>query len=118
MLSDISQNLHTLNEMSGVDSILLAVDPLAQNNDFFLQGTSIGQAFWHNLRGGGAAGGKAFAAYSQQQSQPHPSLGQDTQVEGALSIRTNQSTRKTKSDLYELIRTSLRYLEVDISFLL
>ena len=55
----MSQQLVSLNHVSGHHSLLLVVDPNSGTDDGFLGGTVTGREFWRSMRGGGEMGAKA-----------------------------------------------------------
>jgi hypothetical protein len=96
--------LETLRDLSGLESFVVAVNPTTYTSESFVGGTSAGQGFWQNMRNGGDAGIRAFSTYARQQLEP-PSSTADM---GPEAISPVKSSKSTKSELYELIRTSLR----------
>lgn len=98
ILMDMSTALETLNAVAGTEAFLLAVDPADSTAESFLGGSLIAREFWRGLRHGGDAGAKSFRQYclKAQSTPPQP------------SDSSTQQARQVKSQLYDLVRQSLR----------
>ncbi|PBK75777.1 hypothetical protein ARMSODRAFT_877659 [Armillaria solidipes] len=104
ILCDVSRLLETLQEISGVESFVLAVDPPEPGVEGFLGGSLLGREFWRNLRGGGDSGARAFRL--------HCTKRQTSVVQGSSSSTDPEISQKPalslKTELYEKMRNALR----------
>jgi hypothetical protein len=106
--------LESLNEVSGTESFILAVDPNDPTDEGFLGGSLAGRDFWRGLRGGGTAGARGFKTFcgrrlpSQQQNHHSLQVG-DSGARPSSAISKSGPARSVKNDLYDAVRTSLRY---------
>ncbi len=114
MLIDTSKALESLADLTGVQSFLLAVDPHSPHDMGFLGGSLVGREYYRGLRGGGTAGAGFFKAYAQKRV---PSTSQEEVDSQVVTAQSNpvappvvRSARQTKVDLYEIIRSQLRYV--------
>ncbi|KAI0303751.1 hypothetical protein B0F90DRAFT_1319989 [Multifurca ochricompacta] len=60
ILLSTSQVLESLQDIAGVQSFFLAINPNDADDEGFLGGTTLGREFWRSLRGGGTAGAKSL----------------------------------------------------------
>ncbi|KAK0480022.1 hypothetical protein IW261DRAFT_1336202 [Armillaria novae-zelandiae] len=104
ILCDVSRLLETLQEISGVESFVLAVDPPEPGVEGFLGGSLLGREFWRNLRGGGDSGARAFRL--------HCTKRQTSVAQGSSSSTDPETSQKPalslKTELYEKMRNALR----------
>ena len=105
-----------------MQSFLLAVDPADFADGGFLGGSLAGREFWRRMRNGGEAGAKAFKTYCAKdlpatRNGPEScssadifGVGEPLQLPLHETTVIKKSTAKDlKSELYEKIRTVLRY---------
>ncbi|KAJ7285006.1 hypothetical protein C8J57DRAFT_1290126 [Mycena rebaudengoi] len=110
VLSDASRILESLCDASGVQSFILAVDPLDSADSGFLGGSLLGREYWRGHRGGGDAGAKAFKVHclknavrtTVSETEPGPS-GTAT-----AAMPKVQASRSLKTSLYDGVRSALR----------
>ncbi|KAG6817689.1 hypothetical protein H0H87_005448 [Tephrocybe sp. NHM501043] len=110
VLCDVSNLLESLFEIAGIQSFVLAVDPLSASDAGFLGGTVVGREYWRGLRGGGDAGAKGFKAFClrdlessfPQIPRPDPSV-----INSTLPAKLPPA-RSLKTELYDGIRKALR----------
>lgn len=114
VLIETSKALESLADVAGVQTFLLAVDPHNPQDMGFLGGSLIGREYYRGLRGGGTAGASSFKTYAQKRM---PSASQEEAHIPEVSVQQNpvappavRSARQTKVDLYEVIRSQLRYV--------
>lgn len=106
ILCDISGLLETLQEMSGVESFVLAVDP-PEPGEGFLGGSLLGREFWRNLRGGGDSGARAFRLHCTKRLVSQTSIAQGSSSSTDLEI-VQKPALSLKAELYEKMRNALR----------
>ncbi|KAF8627008.1 hypothetical protein AX15_004591 [Amanita polypyramis BW_CC] len=120
-LYDASRILESLSETAGVQSFLLAVDPVDPTDCGFLGGSLTGREFWRRMRNGGEAGARAFRTYCIKDlpaawhvselgsSADISGVGEQPRLPPPHETTARKSTAKNlKSELYERIRTALR----------
>ncbi len=104
ILCDVSRLLETLQEISGVESFVLAVDPPEPGVEGFLGGSLLGREFWRNLRGGGDSGARAFRLHCTKR-QTSVAKGSSSSTDPEISQKPALSL---KTELYEKMRNALR----------
>ncbi|KAF8656208.1 hypothetical protein AX16_002644 [Volvariella volvacea WC 439] len=132
ILCEASRILETLYESAGVQSFLVAVDPLNPSDEGFLGGSEAGREFWRGFRGGGSAGVKALKTQCLRnvKATPPNSLKNATPVPVPSSVSSISppsavpsavvpslqppakpaTAKATKTELYDAIRKALRYV--------
>ena len=121
VLFDTSRTLESLEQVSGVHSLLLAVDPSDPSDPGFLGGTPLGREFWRGLRSGGDLGAKNFklhclkdTASTPDPDDPTPDLLEPpTTGDSAHAPASSASKRTTanavKTEIYASVRNALRF---------
>lgn len=113
-LCDASRILESLFETAGVQSFLLAVDPVDAADGGFLGGSLIGREFWRRMRNGGETGAKAFKTYCVKYMPASQPLFEQAQQSSSADVTDADATVKrttaknVKSELYERAREALR----------
>ena len=112
VLQSVSQELESLEKLTGAQSFFLVVNPYDQEDQGFLGGTVVGREFWRGYRGCGAPGAEAFKAHCVRtipQFAIATTLGTTahTTVPSATS-RKKGPARELKTELYARIRNALR----------
>lgn len=107
--------LESLQEVAGIHSFVLAVDPGDSRNEGFLGGTVLGREFWRGLRGGGDAGARTFKARCLKgiavvKSDAPSDLTMDPAT--ATSLKRGPAS-SMKAEVYANVRNALRF---NISF--
>lgn len=122
ILKDVSHVLEAMADTAGVQSFILAVNPLDPFDMGFLGGSLLGREFWRGLRNGGEQGARAFKTtcfnrlpkttvalpvkQTTLQATSHtPSPGPTPTSAPSQKAGTSKSI---KTDLYENVRTALR----------
>ncbi|KAG6842348.1 hypothetical protein C0991_010638 [Blastosporella zonata] len=110
VLCDVSRMLETLLEVAGIQSFVLAVDPVSPSDKGFLGGTVVGREFWRGLRGGGDAGAKGFKAHCVRdlESSNPPIPRQDPPATIPPAQPKLPPARSLKTELYDGVRKALR----------
>ncbi|RDB26307.1 hypothetical protein Hypma_006586 [Hypsizygus marmoreus] len=113
VLYDASRILESLCEVTGVQSFLLAVDPLNPSDMGFLGGSVAGREFWRGMRNGGEAGAKSFKHYclrDMESSQPASTINREEGPSSRASSLPAKTTpaKSIKTELYENVRKALR----------
>ncbi|TBU48852.1 hypothetical protein BD309DRAFT_986978 [Dichomitus squalens] len=111
VLKSVSQELESLETLTGAQSFFVIVNPHDQDDQGFLGGTVVGREFWRGHRGCGAPGAEAFKT---QCLRVVPQL--TTAAFGPTTRRTvsNANSRKKgparelKTELYAGVRDALR----------
>ncbi|KAG6862548.1 hypothetical protein C0995_000096 [Termitomyces sp. Mi166 len=105
--------LESLFKVAGVQSFILAVDPINSSDGGFLGGTVVGREFWRGMRNGGDTGAKAFKAHCFRDLESYLPAG--SSEDHPLSLPNAVPTppklppaRSLKTDLYDAVRKALR----------
>jgi hypothetical protein len=118
VLLETSRVLESLQNVSGVHSFFLAVDPSDPGDQGFLGGTVVGREFWRGLRRGGDMGFKSFkvhclsgtqATYREDDSAT-ATIPTTTTTTLISSIGQRSPARAKKSEAYTNVRHALRFL--------
>ncbi|KAG6908685.1 hypothetical protein DXG01_003699 [Tephrocybe rancida] len=110
VLTDVSRMLETLFEIAGIQSFILAVDPLNPSDKGFLGGTVVGREYWRGLRGGGDAGAKGFKTHCLRELESYfPPIPREDPTTSASTVPAKlPPARSLKTDLYDGVRKALR----------
>ena len=117
VLQNVSQQLESLEALSGMQSFFLVVNPNDHDDNGFLGGTTFGREFWRGHRGCGAAGAELFKAKCIRSTQslcsPHPGAVlhptlQPVPLVPGTSSRKKGPARELKTELYGAVRDALR----------
>ncbi|KAG6851107.1 hypothetical protein H0H93_000987 [Arthromyces matolae] len=104
--------LETLLEVAGMQSFVLAVDPMNPSDMGFLGGTVLGREFWRNMRNGGDSGAKAFKAHcfrgTESSLPPLPIPPRNSSSRAITPSLRGTPAKSTKADLYDAVRKALR----------
>jgi len=113
VLLETSRVLESLQNVSGVHSFFLAVDPSDPGDQGFLGGTVVGREFWRGLRRGGDMGFNSFKIHCLNGTQA--TYREDDSASTATtplisSIGQRSPARVKKSEVYTNVRHALRFL--------
>lgn len=113
VLRHTSQTLETLQEVAGLQSFFLVVNPRDATDEGFLGGTTMGREFWRGHRGCGAAGARAFQAQcmrSAHGSMRNPAVGTSTDAPAVINIASQKKgpASSLKAEVYASIRNAIR----------
>ncbi|KAG5352885.1 hypothetical protein C0989_012275 [Termitomyces sp. Mn162] len=105
--------LESLFKIAGIQSFILAVDPVNHSDGGFLGGTVVGREFWRGMRNGGDAGAKAFKAhcFRDLESHPPPVPHEDQPLSSSNAAPIPPKlppARSLKTELYDGVRRALR----------
>lgn len=123
VLRIVSQQLESLENVAGLQSFFLVVNPNDLRDEGFLGGTITGREFWRGHRGCGAAGVEAFKARcvrSQVNAPRHvmttagsSHLPPTPQLHPYSDVpRKKSQAREVKAELYGAMRDALRFVSI------
>jgi len=111
VLCDTSRILESLEQVSGIHSFVLAVDPSDAHDQGFLGGSMLGREFWRDLRGGSDGGVKNFKAHCMRHGDARTSsLIIDPQLSQAVASSPPKRgpASSLKAEVYAKVRNALR----------